>query len=112
MVPTALLLFLLGATVGLYMATRIFRGLFPPNIAPVIHGAFVATALVITLYAAAAPGAPTLLKVGAGILCLAALGGLFLVSFHIRRVPHPRPIVIVHGLAAATGVTCVALSLL
>jgi FtsH-binding integral membrane protein len=111
MVPTALALFLIGAAVGLYMATRIFRGLFPPTIAPVIHGGFVASGLLVALYAAAAPGAPMLVKVGAGILCVAALGGFFLLSFHIRKVPHPRPFVVVHALAAVTGVTCLLLSL-
>ena len=112
MVATAVVLFLMAALGGLYMATRIFQGVFPPGIVAVAHGALAATALVITILAALQPEADARVKYGAGILLLAALGGLFLASFHLRRLPHPRPVVVIHALVAVTGVSCLLLTLL
>lgn len=112
MVGLAVLLFLLAAVGGLYMAAHIFKGEFPPVFVAVAHGALAATALVLVILAALKPEAAPLVKYGAGILFLAALGGFFLASFHLRRVAHPRGVVVIHALVAVTGVACLVLALL
>lgn len=112
MTGLAVVLFLLAAVGGLYMATRIFKGAFPPVFVAVAHGALAATGLALVILAALAPEANPLVKYGAGILFLAALGGLFLASFHLRRVPHPRRVVVIHALVAVTGVGCLILALI
>src|SRR3546814_13596896 len=38
------------------------------------------------------------------ILLVAALGGFFLASFHLRKAPAPKPVVIVHAAVAVIGV--------
>ena len=112
MLGLAVVLFLAAALGGLYMATHIFRGRMPPVAIAVIHGGAAATALVVTIMAAMAPGAAPLVKYGAAILFVAALGGFFLASFHLRGVAHPKAIVVVHALAAVAGVGCLAAVLL
>src|SRR5262245_3411704 len=84
MVLYAVVLFLLAAVGGLYMATRIFGGFVPPMAVALAHGALGATALVMVILAAMAPEAVPLVKYGAITLVAAALGGFFLLSFHLR----------------------------
>lgn len=112
MVGFAVVLFLAAAVGGLYMATHIFKGAFPPVVVAVGHGALAATGLVLVILAALTPDATPLVRYGAGILFLAALGGFFLASFHLRKTPHPRGVVVLHALIAVAGVACLALTLL
>ena len=112
MIGSAVVLFLLAAMGGLYMATRIFKGAFPPVLVAVGHGGLAATGLVLAILAAMSPAAAPLVKYGAGILFLAAMGGFFLLSFHLRKAPHPKAVVVIHALVAVAGVACLALTLL
>lgn len=112
MVTYAVLCFLVAAAGGLYMAARIFGGAMPPVAVAVLHGALAATGLVLAVIAALASGAPDLVKYGAGLVFIAALGGFFLASFHLRKVPHPKGVVVLHALIAVAGVGCLALALL
>ena len=112
MVVYAVILFLVAAVGGLYMAARIFGGAVPPMAVALAHGALAATGLVLVIMAAMAPDAVPMVKYGAGILFLAALGGFFLLSFHLRKVPHPKGVVAVHALVAVAGVGCLLLTLL
>ena len=111
MVTYAVVCFLIAAAGGLYMATHIFGGRMPPAAVAVLHGALAATGLVLAILAAVAAGAPDLVKYGAIILLVAALGGFFLLSFHLRKVPHPKGVVVLHALVAVTGVICLLLTL-
>jgi hypothetical protein len=112
MVSYAVVLLLIAAAGGLYMAARIFGNAFPPVAVAVAHGALAASGLVLAIVAAMASDAVPLVKYGAGILFLAALGGFFLLSFHLRKVPHPKGVVVLHALIAVAGVGCLALTLL
>lgn len=111
MLTWSIVLFLTAAVGGLVMAVKIFKGQVPPVLLAVGHGALAATALVLVLLAALAPAAPPLVKYGAGILVIAALGGFFLLSFHLRKLPHPKGVVAVHALVAVAGVGCLLLAL-
>jgi len=104
----ALGLFVAGALGGLVMATHIFRGEKPPVLLAVGHGVLGAAGLVLLLVASLSGGTPGVVKIVLGILVLAALGGFFLASFHVRDKQHPRAVVLVHALVAASGV-CVLL---
>ena len=112
MVLYAVVLFLVAATGGAYMALRIFGNRMPPVFVAVVHGAVAATALVMAILAAMAPGAAQPVRIGSGILFVAALGGFFLLSFHVRNVPHPKGVVVLHALLAVAGVACLAVTLL
>ncbi len=52
------------------------------------------------------------MKYGVAILVLAALGGFFLLSFHLRGKPQPRVVVVLHALLAVGGIGCLAFALL
>jgi hypothetical protein len=112
MLTVAVVLFLVAALAGLVMATGIFRGRKPPIPLALIHGALAATALVLVLLVAAAPNAMPIVKYAAAGLVLAALGGFFLFSFHLRDKAHPKAVVVLHALLAVSGVGCLALALL
>lgn len=103
MIKIAIGCLLVGALGGAVMAATIFRGRRPPWALTVGHGALGALGLVLLLLAVAG-GAAGLVQAGLAVLVLAALGGFYLVSFHARKMDHPRPVIIVHALAALTGV--------
>lgn len=104
----ALGLFVAGALGGLVMAVRVFRGQSIPVLLAVGHGVLGAAGLVLLLLASFSDGTPGAIKVVLGILVLAALGGFYLASFHVRKEQHPRAVIVVHALVAASGV-CVLL---
>lgn len=110
MLTWAIGLFLVAALGGLAMATHIFKGRFPPLALAFGHGALAATALVMVLMLAMDPGAVPMVKYGAGILVAAALGGFFLLSFQLRKVRHPKAVVVIHALVAVSGVGCLLLA--
>jgi hypothetical protein len=113
MLIAAVVLFLLAALGGLVMAIGIFqRDAKPSGLFALGHGILAATALVLALLVAIAPGANALVKGGVAVLVVAALGGAFLLSFHLRDKPHPKMVVALHALLAVSGVGCLALALL
>jgi hypothetical protein len=99
----AALLFALGALGGLYLATLSFKGQPLPVSIAVLHGLFGATGLVLLI-------AGVLMGMGGGtarialiVLLVAALGGFYLLSFHIKKQQHPRAVIVVHALVAVIG---------
>ena len=106
MLTASVILLLYAALGGLVMTIRIFQGARLPVLLALSHGALATTALVLVLLTAFPPGAAPLLKYAAAALVLAALGGFFLLSFHVRGKPHPLATVAVHALVATVGVAC------
>jgi hypothetical protein len=106
MISTSIVLFLVAALFGLYMAGRIFRDELPPWGAVILHGLLAASGLVVLLYALwlGAQAAP--LTIGAVLLVIAALGGFYMFSYHLRSLTPPKAVVVVHALAAVLGVVC------
>jgi hypothetical protein len=88
------------------MAARIFGDQLPSWGAVILHGLLAATGLVVLLYALwlGAQAAP--LVIGAVLLVIAALGGFYMFSFHLRDLTPPKAVVVVHALAAVLGVVC------
>lgn len=103
MTLTALGLFAVAAVGGLIMAVRVFGGRMPPWTLSLLHAAFGAAGLVtLGLVVYEAPQ-DTLILVALGLFVLAAFGGFFLASFHLRGTPHPKPVVALHALLAVTA---------
>ena len=100
----AALLFAAAAVVGLYMAVQHFRGRTPPAAAvAILHGLFAVSGIVALLLGVRAigfGGAHTWALVVFGV---AALGGLYLVSHHMRQKPLPNGVIIVHALVAVVA---------
>ena len=108
---TAVVLFLLAALGGIVMALKIFRDGVPAMPLALGHGALAAVALVLALLAVVGTEAAPLARIGVGVLVVAALGGFFLFSFHLRGKPHPKAVVVLHSVLAVAGVGCLALTL-
>jgi hypothetical protein len=112
MLTIAVVLFLLAAVAGIVMATGIFKSATPRPPVATVHGLLAASALLIAVFVAFTQPSPPIVAYGAVILIVAALGGFFLLSFHVRGKAHPRAVVVLHALLAVTGVACLAVSLL
>ncbi len=104
MLTTAIVLFLAAAIGGIVMTTQVFGGRTPAVGIAVAHGAAAAAGLVLLIWIALTGAPGTLLTAGLVVLLIAALGGFFLLSFHVRQRPHPKAVVVVHALAAVGGV--------
>lgn len=105
----ALGLFFVGALAGLIMAVRAFGGLRIPASLAGFHGLMGASGLMLLL---AISLSGTVREINSElvlvILTAAALGGFYLVSFHIRGKELPKPVIVVHALTAIAGVTVLA----
>jgi hypothetical protein len=102
---TAAIVLALAALGGLALAAiRVSGTPRPPTWAAVGHGFIAATGLGLLIYTAATTSMPGLALAALCILVLAALGGAAIfVGFHLRERPLPIPLIIGHGLVAATG---------
>lgn len=102
MFMNAVWLFAVAALVGAYMAILHFRGRTPPPVpAAVLHGVLAVSAVVTLLMGVMEAGWGTVQAKALGIFVLAALGGLYLVSFHFRGKALPSAVVVIHGMVAA-----------
>jgi hypothetical protein len=100
----ALTLFALAAVGGLVLALQRFSGKPQPSLPLALaHGAGAAGGLVALLVFVSGGGSPGAVKVGLVLLLIAALGGLFLFSKHLRKMALPIPVVVVHALVAVAG---------
>jgi hypothetical protein len=105
MLKLAALLFAVAALGGLTMAYIHFKkDRNPPAGLAVLHGVFGAGALVLLLFYVVQAGmAVSVLNWALGLFVLAALGGFFLVSFHLRGKRLPSPVLVIHALVAVAA---------
>lgn len=97
----AVYLFAVAAVIGLYMAVSHFRGRTPPPVlAAVLHGLFAVSGAVVLFLGVMQIGFGTVHTWALGLFVVAALGGLFLVSHHLRGKPLPNGVVVIHGMTA------------
>jgi hypothetical protein len=106
MLQLAVVIFAIGALGGVVLATSVLRGRLAPWALSLLHAALGATGLVLTaIVVLAARGNPPPQHSGLALLLLviAALGGFFLASYHLRKQPGPRAVVVVHAGVAVIG---------
>lgn len=99
----AAILFALGALGGLVMAMRAFRGQAIPVPLAIGHGLLGAAGLVLLVIGVLAGTAGQTATIALVLLLVAALGGFYLLSFHIRKQQHPRAVIVIHALVAVIG---------
>jgi hypothetical protein len=93
-------LFALGAIIGMYLLALVLQKKQTPKFVALIHGAFVAVALVLLIiYNSQHPGPIESIV----LFVIAALGGLVLIVRDLSGKPLPRWLAIGHGLIAVTG---------
>jgi hypothetical protein len=100
MLTLSVILFAVATVGGLVLGVLGLRQRDLPMWLSIIHG-LVAAAGLISLILGVVQGGTGLLPIIALILFLiAALGGFVLFSYHLRRKPHPKGLIVTHALAA------------
>jgi hypothetical protein len=103
MFDKAIYVLAVAAVVGVYMAIQHSKGKSPPpTAAAVLHG-LLAVAGVVLVLLGVMQGASKMHVWALALFVVAALGGLYLVSHHIRKRPLPGGVIAIHGVVAATG---------
>lgn len=97
----ALIIFAIAAVGGLVLATFVLRGKFAPWALSLLHALLGAVGLVLLITLLLQAHSNVL--IGFVLLLVAALGGFFLASFHLRKKLPPKAVVIVHAAVAVIG---------
>ena len=94
-----------GALGGLVLAGSVLRGRLAPWSLSLLHAALGATGLVLTALVVLGPSeeVPPTTGLALLLLAIAALGGFFLASYHLRKAPGPRAVVLIHAGVAVVG---------
>lgn len=102
MLNYALIAFAVAAVGGLILANNVLRGKLAPWAVSLLHALLGATGLVLVLIALI-NGAASMVRTAFIILVIAAVGGFYLASLHLRKKVAPQAVVIVHALIAVSG---------
>ena len=92
-----------GEVGGLVLASRVLRDKLAPWALSVLHALLGATGLVLLIAILLHGDAPQRVLVSFVLLLVAALGGFFLASFHLRKKLPPKAVVVVHAGVAVAG---------
>src|SRR5690606_468841 len=103
MLNYAIGIFAVAAVGGLYLASHVLRGKFAPWAVSALHALLGAAGLVVLLFMVLQGGTPGRLTAALGLLVVAALGGFYLASIHLRREIAPKAVVFVHAGVAVVG---------
>jgi hypothetical protein len=103
MLSSALVVFAIGAIGGVMLATYVLQGRLAPWALSLLHAGLGAVGLLLLLYGALTTGIPHMALAALVILALAALGGFYLASIHLRGKVAERPVIFVHAGVAVIG---------
>ncbi|KGQ18278.1 hypothetical protein LF41_1633 [Lysobacter dokdonensis DS-58] len=99
----ALIAFAIAALGGLILASNVLRGRLAPWSVSILHALLGATGLLL-LIAQVVQGSAAGRVVGAlGLLVVAALGGFYLASLHLKKAIAPKGVVFLHAGLAVVG---------
>ncbi len=103
MLTYALIAFALTAVGGLILAAHVLREKFAPWALSLLHAVFGALGLVLLIALLLQGSASQGVLIGFILLLVAALGGFFLASFHLRKRLPPKAVVLIHAAVAVAG---------
>nr|WP_295379841.1 hypothetical protein [Pseudoxanthomonas sp.] len=103
MLTAALIVFAIAAVGGLVLASHVLRGHLAPWTISILHALLGASGLVLLILTVVQGDAPACATAALAILILAALGGFFLASIHLRGRVAPKAVVFVHAGVAVVG---------
>lgn len=103
MLTYAVIVFAVAALGGLVLASYVLQGQLAPWALSLLHAALGAIGLLLVIYAAITTGISHAALTALVILVIAALGGFYLASIHLRKEGAPKPVVIIHAGAAVIG---------
>lgn len=94
--------FAIAALGGLVLASRVLTGRLAPWPLSLLHAGLGAAGLLILIYLVAAAGMDSVI-VPLVLLVVAALGGFYLASLHLKQQVAPKPVVVIHAGVAVAG---------
>lgn len=103
MLTYALIVFAIAALGGLFLAAHVLRNRFAPWAVSLLHAGLGAAGLVLLIVLLLQGEARQPILIGFILLVVAALGGFFLASFHLRQKLPPKAVVVVHAGVAIAG---------
>ncbi len=103
MINYALVIFAIAAVGGVILASHVLRNKFAPWLLSLLHAVLGAIGLILLIVLLIQGPASAQIPIGFVLLLLAALGGFFLASFHVRKKLPPKAVVIVHAAVAVIG---------
>lgn len=104
MLTYALIVFAIAAVGGLVLAGSVLRGKLAPWVISVAHALLGATGLCLLIVTVLQGAAPARVTAALGLLVVAALGGFYLASLHLRGTVAPKVVVFMHAGLAVAGV--------
>lgn len=99
----AIIVFAIAAVGGLVLAAQVLYGKFAPWALSLLHAALGAIGLVLLITLLAQDNMSPKVLIGFILMLVAALGGGFLASFHVRRKLPPKAVVVIHPGVAIVG---------
>ncbi len=103
MIIYAVIVIAIAALGGLYLAVHVLRDRLAPWAISLLHASLGALGLILLIAALVQGNASQAVVIGFVILLLAALGGFFLASFHLRKRLPPKAVVVAHAGVAVVG---------
>lgn len=103
MITYALIVLAITAVGGLLLAAKVLSGKQAPWLLSIVHALLGATGLVLLVITAINSNWPGQLSASLGLLVLAALGGFYLASIHLRGNVSGKGVVFIHAGIAVAG---------
>lgn len=103
MLTYAVIVFAVAAAGGLLLAAHVLRNKFAPWLLSSLHALLGATGLVLLIVLLVQGNTPQRVLIGFVLMLIAALGGFFLASFHLRKKLPPKAVVVIHACVAIAG---------
>lgn len=103
MILYAVIAFAVAALGGVVLAAHVLRGKFAPWAISLLHAGLGALGLVLLIVALVQGATSQPVLIGFVLLLIAALGGFFLASFHVRKRLPPKGVVVIHAGVAVIG---------
>ena len=104
MLTYAVIVFAVAALGGLVLASYVLQGRLAPWALSLLHAGLGAIGLLLVIYAAiTTTGISHAAMIALVILVVAALGGFYLASIHLRNQVAPRSVVFIHAGVAVIG---------
>lgn len=103
MLTYALIVFAVAAVGGLILASSVLRGRLAPWALSVVHALLGATGLVLLIVTVLQGATAGRVTAALALLVIAALGGFYLASIHLRGKVAPKAVVFIHAGVAVAG---------
>lgn len=103
MLTYAVIIFAVAAVGGLLLAANVLKGKLAPWSISIVHALVGATGLIVLIYTVLQGATAGRVSAALGLLVVAALGGFYLASYHLRGKIAPKGVVFVHAGVAVAG---------